>query len=479
MHGECQVTNRSKQGIDAILHPASIAVVGVSENRGSPGSLIYRSIQGMGFEGALYPVNRRGLHGNGEPCFHSLSEIPESIDLVFVATPPASVPSIVQECVGLGVKGCVINSAGFSENTASEGSRLEREIVEALKDSSTRIIGPNCLGIYSSEGRVAFFDNMKPGRGGVSMISQSGSISTFSYYLGKEKNVPFSTIISSGNELDLNCSEWLDYFIQDPGTSIILAYLEELREPRKFLRLAREAHGVKPIIACKSGLTESGGRAARSHTGSLGGSRQIWEGAAAQSHLVLAEDLDQLMDLATLFTHLPAPRGRNIGIVSSPGGLAVIAADLAERYGFNVPLLSESSCAGLADILPGQGTSIANPVDLGFGALKPGVYRDALRILDRDESIDMIIALGGAPSSEAGDPLMFEYFTTEVLKVKQELSKPLLASLLPSIDMGPFLRQFHHDGIPAFHTLRAAFKTLSRFADYHLNGADKSPGGIR
>ncbi len=118
---------------------------------------------------------------------------------------------------------------------------------------------------------------------------------------------------------------------------------------------------------------------------------------------MLADDLNELLDLAALFAHLPRPGGRNVAILSSPGGLAVIAADLAEKYGLEVPLLSESSCARLGEILPGQGISTANPVDLGFGALKPGIYREALRILDEDPSIDIMVTLGGAPSSQADD----------------------------------------------------------------------------
>jgi acyl-CoA synthetase (NDP forming) len=467
--GAIPLTQAHRPQLDEILNPSSIAVVGVSENRGSPGSLIYRAIKGMGFEGHLYPVNRRSPSVNGAQCFPSISDIPEKVDLVFVAIPPRGVPSVVRECVTLGVPGCVINSAGFSETGDAEGLRLEEEVLRSFRDSATRIIGPNCLGFYSSKGKVAFFDNMKPRGGGVSMMSQSGSVSTFSYFLAQERNVHFSTIVSSGNELDVNCSELLEYFISDPGTSVILAYLEELREPHKFLRLAREARRKKPIIACKSGLTESGGRAAMSHTGALGGSLKLWQGAAAQAHLVVADDLGELIDLASLFTHLPVPAGRKVAILSSPGGLAVIAADQAEIHGLEIPLLSESTSKKLDEILPLQGISTANPVDLGFGALTPGVYEKALRILDEDPSIDLIVALGGAPSSAEDDKLMFKYFTEETLSIKDELKKPMVVVLLPSVHMGSYSLELHREGIPAFLTVKAAFKSLSRFVDYHLS----------
>jgi acyl-CoA synthetase (NDP forming) len=467
--GKAGPAQQQRRELDEILNPSSIAVVGVSENRGSPGSLIYRSIKGMGFEGPIYPVNRRGPTLNGERCFRSISDIPEKVDLAFLAVPPRGIPSLVRECVVLGVKGCVINSAGFSETGETEGAGLEQEIVRSFRGSSTRIVGPNCLGFYSSQGKVAFFDNMRPGGGGVSMISQSGSVSVFSYYLGEERDVHFSTIVSSGNELDLNCSELLEYFISDPGTSVILAYLEELREPHRFIRLAKGAHGKKPIIACKSGLTESGGRAAMSHTGALGGSLEIWRGAAEQAHIVPADDLGELMDLAALFTHLPGPKGRNTAILSSPGGLAVIAADLAETCDLRIPTLSDSTSARLDEILPSQGISTSNPVDLGFGALKAGVYRRALKILDADPSIDLMVALGGAPSSMDDDVLMFEYFTREIISAKEELEKPLVVVLLPSVHMGPYSVELHRAGIPAFLTLDAAFRSLSRFVDYHLS----------
>ncbi len=462
------MANTTRCGLEAILHPSSIAVVGVSESRGSPGSLIYRAIRGMGFVGDLYPVNRRGRHANGETCFRTLTDIPGGIDLVFLATPPDSVPALVRECVALGVKGCVINSAGFSETGSSEGRRLDEELRRAFRASPLRVIGPNCLGIYSSEGRVAFFDNMKPGPGGISMLSQSGSVSTFSYYLAEERNLHFSTIVSSGNELDVNCSELLEYFIEDPQTSVILAYLEELREPRKFMELASRAHGKKPIIACKSGLSESGKRAAMSHTGALGGSLAVWQGAATQSRIVLADDLSDLLDLAAIFRHLPRPAGRNVGILSSPGGLAVIAADLAERYGLRVPQLSEATAARLAEILPGQGISTANPVDLGFGALQEGVYEQALKILEEDESIDLLVALGGAPSSREGDPLMFNYFAEALIRAKRGLSKPLLVLLLSTFHMDACAAKLYQAGVPSFGSISGGLKAFSRFVDYYL-----------
>jgi len=184
---------------------------------------------------------------------------------------------------------------------------------------------------------------------------------------------------------------------------------------------------------------------------------------------VLADDLNELIDLAALFAHLQRPEGRNEEILSSQGGLAVIAADMATQYGLEVPLLSDSTSAHLAELLPEQGISTANPVDLGFGALKAGVYREALRILGNDPSIDLIVALGGAPSSQEDDVHMFKYFTEETIKVKEEMKKPLVVVLLPSVHMGSHCLELYHAGVPVFLLLKSAFTSLSRFVDYYVS----------
>lgn len=455
--------------LDCIFHPKAVAIAGVSERMDSFGSLFLRSLKDIGFEGTIYPVNPRYERLSDLPCFPNIRSLPGEVDLVILSTPPETVPSLVRECVQKGAKGCIINTAGFSESGTEAGRKLEEELVRSYRGTDLRIIGPNCMGIFSSRGKLAQFGGMAPVPGKASMVSQSGSLSIMAYMLGMERNILFSKIVSSGNELDLNCSDFLEYFAQDPDTEIILAYLEEVRDPRRFLQVVRSLYRKKPVIVWKAGLTVTGRRAAKSHTGALGGDAAIWKGVVSQAPLVEVQDISELMDVASLFAHLPIPRGKRLAIVSSPGGLAVNAADLAEHYGLEIPPLSETTIARLSKILPPQGTSFLNPVDMGFGAVRPGSYVEVLRVLDDDPAVDIHLVLGSSPAYRKGDFGLLSNFTREMKEARPLLKKPLVAVLLPSViataaHAGPL----QWAGIPTYQTPTAACLALKKYIEYYL-----------
>jgi acyl-CoA synthetase (NDP forming) len=207
------------------------------------------------------------------------------------------------------------------------------------------------MGIYSSRGRVALFAGMFPVTGRAGMISQSGSISSISFLTGMERGILFDKIVSSGNELDLNCADFLAYLAEDASVEIIMAYLEEVREARRFLAVAASLRGRKPLLVLKGGLTPAGNRAAASHTAALGGSAEIFEGAARQAGIILVEDLGQMLDIAAVLYHLPPPRGRRVALVSSPG-----------RQGGNGLPLAGSVRAGQGPLRPVHG-AVPGPVD--------------------------------------------------------------------------------------------------------------------
>jgi acetyltransferase len=358
------------------------------------------------------------------------------------------------------VRGCVINTAGFSETGREEGRRLEDEIREAIQDSELRLVGPNCMGIYSSRGKLAIFAGMFPMQGRVSVISQSGSLASITYAIGLERGLQFDKVVSSGNELDLNCADYLEYYAKDDHTEMVLAYLEEIRDARRFLKTARELRGKKPIIILKSGLTRSGGKAAASHTASMGGKAEVLEGAFHQAGIIQVRDMAEMMDCAAALFHLPPCTGGRVAIISSPGGLAVNSADAVEWYGLELSNLSGPTRKELAGILPAEGTSVSNPIDLGFGAVIPGVYRRVLEILDADPSVDLMLAVGSAPASRDGDIGLLNAITDEVLETHPNLNKPIAVVLFPSSFTAPQTSKLHSAGIPAYMTPTAACKAL-------------------
>ena len=456
-----------KETLDRIFYPRSAAIVGVSERADNPGTLFLRSFRDMGFPGALFPVNPRHREILGYTCYPDIASLPQVPDLVVLSVPPAAVPGLVAECAAAGVGGCIINTAGFSETGRPEGLHLEREILEARRGSNLRLVGPNCMGIFSSRGRVALFAGMFPTPGKVGMISQSGSLASITYLTGMERGVLFDKIVSSGNELDLNCSHFLEYLAQDPSVEMILAYLEEVRDARRFLEVARDLQGRKALVVLRAGLTRAGVRAAASHTAAMGGSAEIFYGAARQAGMIVADDLPQMLDFAAALYHLPACRGDRVAVISAPGGLAVNSADAVERHGLRMAELSPQTRSRLASLLPHEGTSFGNPVDMGFGALIPGIYRSVLEAVDSDPGVDILLVVGSAPAARDGDIGLIKAFADEVLESKPSLSKPLVAVLFPSSFVSTHSARLHAGGVPTYLSPMAACAALRNYLEFH------------
>ncbi len=453
--------------LDKVFRPRSIAVVGVSSRMDNPGTLLLRSIKDMGFEGPLYPVNPKYGEVLELACYPAIRDIPSPPDLVILSIPPASVPGAVAECVEAGVSACVINTAGFSETGRPEGARLEREILQALSGSRLRLVGPNCLGIYSSTGRVALFGGQRPSGGKVSLISQSGSIASMLYILGAERAVLFSKMVSGGNELDLNCADYLEYLADDPETEIIASYLEQVRDARRFLEAALRIKGKKPHLVWRAGLTGTGRRAAASHTSAMSGSEAIWRAAAVQAGIVMVEDLAEAIDTIATFYHLSRPGGRRLCVISPPGGIAVNSADAAERNGLPLPALDDSTIGRLGDFLPGEGTGFNNPVDMGFGAVIPGNLLETIKISAADPNVDIIMVVAGAPAFREGDPGLIKMHTREIKDAAAAIDKPMVVIGMPTGFAFPYMAELHWARIPCYLSPNAACRALAAYLGFH------------
>lgn len=453
--------------LDRIFNPESVAVVGASSRPDNPGTLLLRSVLEMGFEGPLYPVNPKRPEILGLKCYRSVRELPEPPGLVILSVPPRAVPRLVRDCVEAGAGGCVVNTAGFSELGSAEGRALEREILDAIAGSPMRVVGPNCMGVYSSAGRLASFVGQRPGDGKVSCISQSGSIVNFLFLLGMERGVAFSKMVSSGNELDLNCADYLEYLAEDDDTGMIFAYLEEVRDARRFLDAASGIKGRKPLLVWRAGLTGRGARAAASHTGAIAGSPEIWGGVLRQAGALPVEDLSDAVDLITAFNCLPALKGRRVCVISAPGGIAVNSADMLERTGLPLSSLAASTVERLAALLPAVGTGFTNPVDLGFGAVIPGNLATVIRTVAEDESVDVVLVVGGAPASRKGDLGLMNMHSAEIREAAAEIEKPVAVIGIPSGIAWPFVSELCRAGIPAFLSPLAACRALERVASFY------------
>jgi len=339
----------------------------------------------------VYPVNPSLSDVLGIKAYQSVVNIPGSIDLAVIAVSAPQVPKILQECVQKRVRAAAIISAGFAE-TGESGQKLEAELVDIAQQGGLRFIGPNSMGYVDTSSHLstmAWIREMKSGP--VAVISQSGNYGEQIIYSGIASGIGFSKFISSGNEANLHLEDYLEYLAQDESTEIITAYIEGLREGRRFLQLAQEITVRKPVIVIKSGGTEGAIRAARSHTGALAGSDAVYSGAFRQAGVIRVKDEGELCDVATALLNQPLPGGNRVGILTIGGGLGVVAAEACEEAGLEIAPLASSTVEKLDSLLPSR-WSHANPVDVaGIGGAKREPVYSSLWALMEDDNIDAIL----------------------------------------------------------------------------------------
>jgi 4-hydroxybutyryl-CoA synthetase (ADP-forming) len=343
--------------------PQSIAVIGASEKPGV-GKTIFTNIA-KHFKGKIYPVTPSNPTVGGLTAYKSVVEIPEKVDLAVVAAPSRFTPAVMEEVGKKGIKGAIIVSAGFKE-VDEEGARLEREVGEIARKYGIRVIGPNCLGIMSLSNdnmMNSTFLKITPKYGGIALVSQSGAICAATVEDAEAQNIGFSKVISMGNKVDMDESDVLELLAEDEATKVIIMYLEDIRNARRFMDIAKRitSEKKKPIIVLKSGRTAEGAKAAASHTGALGGSDANYEAAFAQCGVIRVDTMGELFDLATAFSKQPLPEG-GVVIVSNAGGPAIISTDSCSKYGLKMADISSIKDA-IAKVIPAYG-SPRNPVDI-------------------------------------------------------------------------------------------------------------------
>ncbi len=373
-----------------LFAPDSVALIGASNTRGSWGYGIMRHLL-TSAKRKIYPVNPTAKEILGIPAYDSVVNIPGVVDLAVIAVSAPKVPQVMQQCVQKGVKTALVVSGGFAE-TGEQGSKLESELIKIAREGGIRFIGPNTMGHADTSSKLctlAWIGEITPGP--VALISQSGNMGHRILQNGMSLGIGFSKFVSVGNEADLHLEDYLEYLAQDKKTKVITAYIEGLREGRRFLKLARETTINKPIVAIKAGRTKESARAIRSHTANLAGSDAVYEAAFKQAGVIRVEDDDELCDVVTALLYQPLPRTNQVGILTIGGGLGVVAAEASEREGLEVAKLTSSTIEKLNACLPPR-WSHGNPVDMAGISLaeNPTVF-SALWALMEDENVDAIL----------------------------------------------------------------------------------------
>ena len=466
--------------LEEILHPQSIAVVGASRNPNTPSYSFTHHLLDYGYRGRIYPVNPKYSEILGMKAYSNLGEIPGSVDYVISCIPAAEVLNLLKDCSQKGVKAVHFFTGRFSETGRQEAAVLEQEILKQAKRWGIRLIGPNCMGLYYPREGISFGYDFPKEPGSVGLASQSGGGSTYLVHLASLRGIRFSKVISYGNALDLNECDFLNYFTQDPETKIILMYVEGVKDGRRFLNSLRQAASVKPVIIIKGGKGESGMRATASHTAALSGSARLWESLVTQAGAILAEDFNEMADLAVSFYFLPPIRGLRVGIAGTGGGPSVLAADQCEKAGLNVvPLPVE-----IREELKSKGIPIwdwiGNPIDVSIvGGFVSAI--DVLKMMAKNQNFDIMIGMisEDAPSGKEGMILRMRSDVKGYIELKKESSKPLLVVVG---EKGSGIKNHNHwrwrmlseartkllaANIPVYPTIGRAAKAVRKLVDYY------------
>ena len=392
-----------KSAIEPLFSPSSIALVGISKTATNVAYMFLHNLLDAGFT-KVYPVNPKGGELLGVKVYPSMKDIPGDVDLAILTVPRQAVPGLVRECARKGVKGVVLYTAGFSESGA-QGKEFEHKIVQIAREAGTRLIGPNCVGTYNPSAKLIPQAILPKESGPVGVISHSGFLFYYLLMSINEAGLKPSKGVSCGSDCDLTCVDFLEYLGNDPATRIIVAYLEGIRDGKRFFRVARKISTTKPIIVLKGGNTDAGRKASASHTGTLAVPTSIWKAMCSQAGIISVDSFEQMMDAMLALHHLPRPKGKRVGIITTPGGLAVTATDACNELGLEIPRLSAKTQKELAGIAESVGTSVNNPVDLGLvAALAPEHYiKNAIRIVAKDTNVDMILAAFTGPPFDDDD----------------------------------------------------------------------------
>lgn len=425
----------------------SVAVIGASATPGKIGHEILRSISQYDYRGKVYPINPGSETILDLKCYPSIIDVPEKIDLAVLTTPAKLAPMIVEQCGLNGVKALVIVSGGFKE-TGNED--IEKDTISTAQKFGIRIIGPNCIGVFDGHSRLdTFFQShermLRPNGGQLAFITQSGTFGTTILEWAAERGVGISKFVSYGNRCDVDEGDLIEFFSQDDETSIIGIYAEGMGNGRKLYDAARKITRSKPIVILKTGKTELGSKAAKSHTGWLAGSYDIARAAFEQSGMIISENIEQLFDVIRALSTQPLPTASNVVMVTNGAGPCVMAADQLAKRSMNIAQLSESTFSELTSKLPPYCFVSETTVDL-TGSATSSNYGSALHILAKDPAVGIMMPFFVFQDTPLDEGIV------EVLMDVKKLGKPMICCAAGGSYTRTMTSRIEAIGIPVYDT---------------------------
>lgn len=454
--------------ISFFFNPKSIAVVGASVTEGKVGNTVLNNIINSGYKGKIFPINPRASEVCDLPCYKSVLDVSDDIDVAIFVIPGKFVNKAAEECGKKGVKGLIIISAGFKE-IGGEGVEREDDLIKISKKYNLRILGPNCLGFIGLNYNGSFAAET-PKKGGIAMISQSGAMLTGMMDYSMTQAFGFSCNISLGNKADLGAVDFIEYLANDENTRVILCYLESIKDGERFLEVLPNATRKKPIIILKSGVSEAGARAASSHTGALAGADIAYDLAFDKCGVIRAKTIEDLFDYGEIYLYQPIPKENSFAIITNAGGPGIVATDAFEREDLKFSSFSEPILHSLRAELPLE-AAIFNPIDI-VGDATPDRYEFTIKTvfgLNSRQDFNDITTEGAliivTPQAQTKP--------TEVAKLIHTISskhldtKPIVCSFIGGKNISEgreFLKQNH---IPCYHFPDRAAHSLKTLTKRH------------
>ncbi|MCG3135342.1 MAG: Protein lysine acetyltransferase Pat [Planctomycetes bacterium] len=462
----------ARPSLDGIFRPKSVAVIGASRKRGHLARELLHNLVSFEFEGKAFPVNPGADVVHSIKCYPTVEDVPDAVDLAVIVVPREHVLAAAEACGRKGVNGLIVISSGFRE-VGPAGVERERELMAIVRRHGMRMIGPNCMGVINTHPAVrlnATFAPTPPLRGSVGFLSQSGAMGVAILENARRLGLGISMFASMGNKADVSGNDLLQYWEDDPETSLVLMYLESFGNPRNFTQIARRVTRKKPVVAVKAGRTAAGAAAAASHTGALAGTDVAVDALLSQCGVLRAVTVEELFDVALALHGQPLPAGRNVALLTDAGGPAIMATDALVGCGMELAKLSEATQAALADGLSPD-SSVRNPVDM-LGHAGGADYARCLKIILADPGVDAVICLYVPPVMH--DPVEVAH---AIFDAAQASPKPVLCVLMARGEVIDAVKRRGGPSLPVYEFPESAARALAAMARYR-ELRDRAPGEI-
>ena len=439
--------------------PKGVAVIGASADPSKLGYAVARNLVKCGYPGAIHFVNPKGGTLFDRPLWPSLERVPDPVDLAVLIVPAAATPAALRDAAGRGIRAAVIASGGFRES-GPEGAAVEAECLAIARSSGMRLIGPNCIGLIDTHLPLdTSFLSLPPiQKGSLAFLSQSGAVIDLVLDWAQDQGFGFSHLVSLGNSADVAAADLLEAAVRDEPTRAVALYLESVADGRAFVEQAARAARLKPLVALKVGRSQSGQRAAASHTGALAGQDAAFSAAFRRAGVLRAGTLEELFGWAQALASCPLPRGRRLAILTNAGGPGVIASDRLEAQGLALAELAEQTRVGLAAILA-PAASLHNPVDM-LGGATHDMYAGSLRLLLDDPGVDAVLVILPPPPVDTA-----ELDAAALVPLIRAADKPVVVALMGGPTIRAAAQLLRTAGVPEYRFPEQAVSALAALAE--------------